>query len=158
MRTPADLPRRRVNRNRASLIAVVVLFFVLITSMRGIASFYTTYLWFGELHLHSVWRGVLGTKIALATIFTLIFFVLLYANLYVADRLAPRFRAIGPEDELVQRYRTTVAPHAPLLRTAVSAGFALLAGTGTAAHWNDWLLLRHSACFRIPAPQCHRDA
>src|SRR5437870_5290126 len=61
MRAQADLPRRRSgNRNRIIIVAVIAVLFVLVTSLRGIASFYTTYLWFGELKLTSVWKGVLG--------------------------------------------------------------------------------------------------
>ena len=45
------------------IVAAVVLLF-LVTSLRGIAGFYTDYLWFDELGFTSVWRGVLGAKVA----------------------------------------------------------------------------------------------
>src|SRR5438874_7764858 len=158
MRTPTEMPRRRVNRGRIWLVAVAALLFIGLTSLRGIASFYTTYLWFGELHLTSVWRGVLGTKLVLAIAFTVLFFVLLYVDLFIVDRTSPRFAVFGQEDELVQRYREIVGPHAGKVRLVISALFALLAGTGTSSHWNDWLLFRHSVSFDLPDPQFHRDA
>ena len=87
-------------------------------SMRGIASFYTTYLWFRELHQTNVWKGMLGAKIGLAAAFSLVFFVAMWASLAIADRIAPRFRIpSGPEDELVQRYRDVVGRHAGKVRT-----------------------------------------
>src|SRR5437763_1735989 len=111
MRAPTDLPRRRSTRGRIWLVIAGIALFVLFTSARGIASFYTTYLWFGELHLTQVWRGVLGTKLVLAVAFTLTFFVLLYVDLLIIDRSSYRFAMLGPEDEVVQRYRDTVGPH-----------------------------------------------
>ncbi|HMC52952.1 MAG TPA: UPF0182 family protein, partial [Acidimicrobiales bacterium] len=160
MRTPRDLPRRRrsTTRNRVLVLAAVAILFILLTSMRGIASFYTTYLWFRELHQTNVWKGMLGAKIGLAVVFTLVFFVAMWASLAIADRLAPRFRIpSGPEDELVQRYREVVGRHAGKVRTAVAVVFAFLVGTGASGQWNKWILFRSSVGFGTPDPQFHRD-
>ena len=158
MRAPADrVRRRRRSTGRIGLIAFGVIAFFGLTSLRGIAGFWTTYLWFEELGLTSVWKGVLGMKIVLVLVFTGIFFVLLLANLVIADRLAPRFRAIGPEDELVQRYRQVVGPHAGKVRLGVSVLFALMAGTGVSAQWHNWLLYRNAVDFGVKDPQFGRD-
>ena len=93
MRAPSDLRRRktRSNRGRVMLIVLAVALVLLITSLRGIAGFYTDYLWFDSLGFSGVFRDVLGAKIALALIFTALFFVLCWINLWIADRIAPRF-------------------------------------------------------------------
>src|SRR5205807_4238547 len=129
----------------------------LLTSLRSVASFYTDYLWFKELHLTSVFRGVLGAKILLAVVFTAFFFGLLWANLTIADRIAPRFRAVGPEDEIVQRYREVVGPHAGKVRIIAAAVFALFAGLGTQSQWSNWILFRNGASFHDTDPQFHKD-
>ncbi|MDQ1396539.1 MAG: uncharacterized protein QOG64_1798, partial [Acidimicrobiaceae bacterium] len=158
MRSPTDLPRRRRSpRGRVILIAAVVLIFILITSLRSLAGFYTDYLWFKEVHLTQVFRGVLGAEILLAVVFTLLFLVLLWGNLTIADRIAPRFRAMGPEDELVQRYRDVVGPHAGKVRIGVAVVFALLTGLGTAGHWNDFILFRNHTSFGLKDPQFGKD-
>ncbi|MDQ3757037.1 MAG: UPF0182 family protein [Actinomycetota bacterium] len=158
MRTPADLPRpRRSGRARASAVAIAVVGFFGLTSVRGIAGVYTDFLWFAELGLTSVWKGTLLTKFALAGVFTVAFFVLLWVNLALAERLAPRFRAMGPDDELVQRYREAVGTHAGKVRVVVAALFALLAGVNTATQWHNWLLFRNSVDFGIADPQFQRD-
>ena len=111
MRAPTDLPRREPRargRGRTILIVGAVVLFILITSLRGIAGFYTDYLWFDSLGLSEVWTGVLGAKLSLVALFTLGFFVLLWVNLYIADRLAPPFRTAGPEEELLERYQDLV--------------------------------------------------
>src|SRR6202140_4557749 len=101
MRTPADLPRRqrRFSRGRLWLVVSVVVLFVLLTSLRSVAGFYTDYLWFKELHFTSVFRGVLVVQLLLALFFTLFFFGLMLLSLTIADRIAPRFQPVGPEDE-----------------------------------------------------------
>src|SRR3954470_3118316 len=159
MTSPTTLPRRRrSSRRRFWVIAIAVLLFLLLTSLRSIAGFYTDYLWFKEVHLTGVFRGVLGTQIFLAVTFTLVFFILCYANLFIVDRVAPRFRGVGPEDELVQRYREIMGPHTGKVRIAVAGFFALVTGVGTSSHWNDFLLFRNATSFGQKDPQFNRDA
>ncbi|HEX2047549.1 MAG TPA: UPF0182 family protein [Acidimicrobiales bacterium] len=149
MRAPTDIAgrRRRPARGRIVLVLVAVALFLLLVSLRGIAGFYTDYLWFDELTLTSVWRSVLGTKIALGVIFTLLFFALLWANLAIADLLAPTFRPLGPEEQLIERYHEVVGQRAGLVRVGVAAAFALIAGPGAASQWSSWTLFRNHVPF-----------
>lgn len=158
MRVPTDLPRksRRATRGRLIIFGLFVVF-LLLTSLRSVAAFYTDYLWFKELKFTSVFRGVLVVQVLLAVFFSVFFFALMVANLIIADRLAPRFRPAGPEDELVQRYREAVGPHANKVRVAVAVVFALFAGVGTRSQWNNWILFRHSTPFHQTDPQFGRD-
>ncbi len=81
----------------------------------------------------------------------------MWASLAIAERLAPRFRALGPEDEIVQRYREAIGPHAGKLRIAVSAVFALIAGGGVSSQWSSFILFRNSVEFGLKDAQFHRD-
>src|SRR5438128_10932917 len=100
MRAGDDMPRgerrtprgRRPGRGRVLLVIALIGLFILITTLRSIASFYTDYLWFQSIGQTGVWRGVLGTKLTLAAVFIALFFVLLWINLMIADRIAPKFR------------------------------------------------------------------
>ncbi len=161
MRRPTDLspPRRRgLPAGRIGLVVVAVVLFLLLTSLRGIAGFWTDYLWYEELGLTSVWRAVLGAQIALAVIFTAFFFVALWANLTIAERMAPTInRAFGPEEEWIQRYREVIGPHAGKVRLAVAALFALIAGVGMSGLWNEWLLFNNRVAFGESDPQFGRD-
>src|SRR5207237_10845749 len=85
-------------------------------------------------------------------------FSLCYVSLFVVDRVAPRFRGIGPEAELVQRYREIMGPHAGKVRLVVAAFFALVTGVGTSSHWNDYLMFRNANSFGLKDPQFNRDA
>src|SRR6516162_2976335 len=158
MKAPTDLPRRRRRiRGRIWIVVGVVLLVLLLTSLRSLAGFYTDYLWFKELHFTSVFRGVLVVQVVLALVFTALFFAMMFTSLTIADRVAPKFRPVGPEDELVARYREAVGPHAGKVRVIVSLIFALFAGIGTRSQWNNWLLFGHSVSFHQTDPQFHKD-
>src|SRR5687768_4096905 len=163
MRPPEDMPRRSrraprpAGRGRTWLIAGAVVLFFLVTSLRGIASFYTDYLWYDSLGRSEVWRGVLGAKIALAAIFTAAFFVVMWVNLVIADRLAPPFRPAGPEDEVIERYHELVGGRVGAVRATVSGLLALIAGAGVSSEWNSWLLFTHAQDFGIEDEQFGTD-
>ncbi|MGQ0830966.1 MAG: UPF0182 family membrane protein [Microthrixaceae bacterium] len=160
MRAPTDMPRRpprSPGRGRAALVIGAVVLFVVIASLRGIAGFYTDYLWFDSLHLAGVWRGVLGAKIALAVIFTLAFFVLMWVNLVIADRLAPPFRPAGPEEEFIERYHEIIGGRTALVRGGVAILLALIAGPPVSGEWNSWLLFTNGGSFGVKDPQFNTD-
>ena len=162
---PADLPRRRPRgdgrsggpRGRALLVVLAIALFVLLTSLRGIAGFYTDYLWFDSLGYRSVLTGVLGAKISLAAIFSATFFVVLWANLLIADRLAPRLRPAGPEEEVIERYRELIGGRTGLVRVGIAALFGLIAGVGVSGQWNEWLLFTNAQDFGIDDPEFGMD-
>ena len=160
MRAPTDMPqasRGGSNRGRIALVGVAVVLFVLALSLRGIAGFWTDYLWFDALDLGSVFTRVLTSQIALAARFTVAFFAILWVNLIVADRIAPKFRPSGPEEELLVRYPDVVARRAGLIRAGVAAVFALMFGVGAASQWNEWILFTNRQDFGITDPQFGLD-
>ncbi len=166
MRAGDDMPRRgergsrrqrRPGRGRVVLVVVLVALFILVTTLRSIASFYTDYLWFDSVHQTGVWRGLLGTKLMLAVVFIAVFFVLLWVNLFIADRIAPKFRPAGPEEELIERYHELIGRRQGLLRIAVAGLFAVIAGAGASGEWNEYLLFRNSVSFGVKDPQFHKD-
>ena len=97
MRVPTVEPRRRSRfRFRGWIIGIVVVLVVLLFSLRGLAGFYTDFLWFDSLGQGSTWSSLLAARVAPALVFTVVFFVIMFVNLVIADRLAPKYRAMGP--------------------------------------------------------------
>jgi uncharacterized membrane protein (UPF0182 family) len=147
MRMPTIERRRRPSNRRIALIVLAAVLVVLLVSLRGIAGFYTDYLWFKELGYTDVWRGLLLAKALPTTVFTVAFFLLILGNLIIADRLQPRFRPAGPEEELVERYRQFIGPYAGRVRLGVAAFLAVVAASGLTSQWNSWLLFRNRVSF-----------
>jgi uncharacterized membrane protein (UPF0182 family) len=161
MRVPSDLPRPRRERigtrGRVGLVVLAIALFILITSLRGIAGFYTDLLWFDSLGFRGVFTGVLGAKLTLTVLFSLIFFAVLWINLFIADRLGPRFRPAGPEEEVIERYHELIGHRTVLVRTVVAVLFGLVAGAGVGGRWRDWLLFTNAQDFGIKDEQFNTD-
>ena len=156
MRVPTLEPRRRF-RLRGWIIGAAVVLVVLLFSLRGLAGFYTDYLWFDSLGQGSTWSSLLAARVAPALVFTIVFFVIMFVNLVIADRLAPKYRSMGPEDELIARYQQVAGPYTMRIRIGVSLFFALIAGIGVSAQWKQWVLFTHYQSFHKVDPQFHKD-
>ena len=150
---------RRPGSRRVRVIAFGLLIFgsVLMLSLRGLASFYTDYLWFDQLGYGNVFRSVLLAQVVLVALFTALFFVICFVNLTVADRLAPIVRPPGPEEDLLARYHVAVGRRAWMVRVAGSALLALLAGFGVSDRWQEWLLFTNGGDFGVEDAQFGKD-
>ncbi|GAC1314473.1 MAG: UPF0182 family protein [Acidimicrobiales bacterium] len=158
MRVPSDLPRpRRVPRGRPAIVVTVLILFVVLTSLRGTAGFWTDYLWFQQLGFGGVFTGILSAKFTLAVVFSAITFLVLLVNLIVADRIGPPRLTLAPQDEVVQRYREAVGSHTGAVRLVVALIFGVIIGVGQASQWNQWLLFHNAQSFGTKDPQFHRD-
>lgn len=151
MRVPTDMPqrRRRVSRGRLAIIVLVGVGALLFLSVRGLAEFWTDYLWFDSLGVRTVFTGIIGARIALGAIFTLAFFVLAFVNLLVADRIGPAERPAGPEGDVLDRYHATIGRRSLLVKIVVSLVLALLTGLGMSSDWRQWLLFTNGGSFGI---------
>ncbi len=140
------------------MLIAVGLLLVLFLSASGLAQLYTDWLWFDALDLTSVWSTILGTQLVLGVGFATIFALLLWVNLFIADRLAPTDRPDSPEEDLIQRYHELVGGYGSRLRIGVSALFGLFAGAQTSGEWRTWLLFRNGGDFGRLDPLFNRDA
>jgi uncharacterized membrane protein (UPF0182 family) len=162
MRVPTDptlsaVPPRR-SRSRAWIIGIVIaVLAILLLSLRGLAGFYTDFLWFDSIGQGDTWRGLLSAHVAPALVFTVVFFLIMFVNLVISDRLAPRYRSTGPEDEFVARYQAVAGRHTLAIRSGVSLFFALIAGLGVSSQWKQWVLFTHAQSFHQTDPQFHKD-
>ncbi len=156
---PPTAPRSRP-RTRGLLWALgifVAVVFVLLLSLRGIAGLYTDKLWFDTLGQGDTWRRLLLARIIPAAAFTAAFFVLMWVNLLLADRLAPTYRGLGTSDEIIERFQQVTARYAGRIRLGVAFFFALVAGVGVSAQWQQWILFTNRVDFGIKDPQFHKD-
>lgn len=146
------------NRGRLVLGIIGVAIIVLALSLRAIATFWTDFLWFDSLDLTSVWTRLISAKVTLGAATGLAFFALLWINLVIADRLAPRFRSVvGPEDEVLVRYRELVAGRQRLVWLVVSVAIAIVPAFSASAQWRQWLLFRFGGSFGVDDPQFDQD-
>jgi hypothetical protein len=132
-----------MSRIRTGLLIAAVLVFAVIPSL---ATFYTDWLWFGEVGYQSVFVTRLGAQASLFTAVLALTFVLVAVNLSIALAGARRreFYVTTPEGP-----RTiTVDPSRlrPVL-LLVALGVGVLAGLYAQSNAYDWLLFRHATPF-----------
>jgi len=154
---PQNRRSRLSGRGRTALLVLVALAVVLVASARGLANFFTDYLWFDSLGRTDVWSGLLGSQVTLAVLFTAVFAIILWINLAVADRLAPAPTLGGPDDELLRRYQAMMSRRAGVVRAAVAIGAGLLAGVSMASQWQTWLLFLNGPTTEMTDPQFGMD-
>ena len=140
----------------AVVIALAALVAALV-SARGVAGFYTDYLWFDSVGFTSVFKGLLWAKVGLVALFMALAFGIVWVNLFIADRLAPRFRPPGPEEDALEPVNAFFDRRPTLARLLVAVVPALFVGGGVSGHWKDWILFRNRVEFGIADPQFGRD-
>ena len=84
---------------------------------RGIATFFTNYLWFDSVNLNEVWVKILLTRLGLVGATTTIAFAFIFINLRLATRATPVidiFEAFDTQDPLA-RFRSWVSERLSLI-------------------------------------------
>ena len=157
MRTPPDVPSRvarpRARHARRWIIGGVVVLIVLLGSLRSLAGLYTDSLWYSSVGFHRVWSTLLAVKVGLFASFGAAFFVALWLNLVICDRLAAHSPSPEPEDDFVRRYQQGVRPYAGRVYAVLALAAALIAAATTIGQWNNWLLFTHAQSFPHADPQ-----
>jgi uncharacterized membrane protein (UPF0182 family) len=144
---------------RRLIIIVVVVLAALLLAFTALSGFFVDILWFREVRLSDVFWTVLRTKVFLGLALGLTFFVLLYSNLWIVRRITPRYPALTPDQEILERYRMQFEPYVRWLLPLLALVIAFLVGVGATTHWQTYLLWRNGAdlSFGNPEPLFDRD-
>ena len=126
------------------IIGIVVLILIFGS---GIAKLYTDWLWFSDLGYGVVFLKPLMTQIGLGVVMGLLFFFIIYGNLWYARRIAPPPSPMGLEHQLIERLGTLARRGIGLViflgSIVVSIMVALAAGT----YWKEWLMYSNAMPF-----------
>ena len=112
VRVPSTNP---ISRRRRLIIIVAAVLAALVVAFTALSGFFVDVLWFREVGFSDVYWTVLRTRVLLGLAFGLVFFALLFANLWIVRRITPRFRPLTPEQEIIDRYRMQFEPYAKWL-------------------------------------------
>ena len=156
VRVPTATPAPGRRRLIIVVVAVVAAFLVLFTALSG---FFVDVLWFREVRLSDVFWTVLRTRVFLGLAFGLTFFVLLFSNLWIVRRITPRFHALTPEQEIIERYRMQFEPYIRWLLPLFALVIAFFVGLGVTSQWQTYLLWRNGSglMFGNAEPLFNRD-
>jgi uncharacterized membrane protein (UPF0182 family) len=153
----------RPGRPRLSILVVLAVLFLLLAASSAIATFYTDVLWFADLgHANVLWT-IIASEWIVGIVFAAVFFALLYTNLIIARRMAPRaFLTVTGDmpQQLAQslvQLKTTLEPVMRWVLLLGSLALAVAAGSSMAAHWQTFQLAAHATSFGAADPQFGRD-
>jgi uncharacterized protein len=155
VRSSADIAPKGRSRRRIVIVVVLAVIVIVVFSLRTIASIYTDSLWYSSIssvhtNEHQVFSTMLETKVGLFLTLGLLFFLAMWVNLLLCNRLGPSELFLdAPEDELVRRFQGAVRPYAGRLYALLAFVFALIAASSAVSQWQNFLLFTHAKNFGI---------
>jgi uncharacterized protein len=117
-----------------------------------VSRFYTDLLWFREIDKTTLFWGMLRTKLFIGLLAGLGTAAIVGVNLWMVERLAPRYGLTVVARPQVERARAVLSPYLRPLRIGIAAFLGLVVGLQASGLWQTFLQWRN----RVPFGQ--RDA
>ncbi len=133
-------------------LILVTAIMALLSTGGQILALYTNWLWFREVQFTSVFVTVLRTQVLLGVVTGAAFFLILYGNVTLARRLAPREALVAADDTPGLPSPEILEPYLRRLALPVSVALALLAGWQGTARWELVLKALNPTPFGIRDP------
>jgi len=133
---------------------VIIVLIVIFLSASWLATFYTDLLWYDEVGYTSIFWKRIVTQIWLFFAFGLVFFVILYGNIWLARRFTPRYEKpageLSPVEESLARFRERAGKWLGRGLLISSALIALVVGWTSAGQWENVLkFFNHTAFGKV---------
>ncbi len=129
----------------------------LLSTASEIVGFYTDWLWFHEVQFTSVFVTVLQTQVLLGVVTGAAFFLILYGNVILARRLAPRDVLVAVEDTAGLPSPEVLDPYLRRLAFPVSVLIALFVGWLGTGRWELVLKALNPTPFGVRDPLFDQD-
>jgi uncharacterized protein len=128
-------------------LAVLLLAFLALAAVGSVSRFYTDLLWFREIDKSSLFWGMLRTKAFIGLLAGLGTAAIVGVNLWLVERLAPRYVLNVVSPPQVERPRAVLSPYLRPLRLGIAAFLGLVVGLQASGLWQAFLLWRNRVPF-----------
>jgi hypothetical protein len=128
-------------------LAVLLLAFLALAAVGSVSRFYTDLLWFREIDKAGLFWGMLRTKTLIGLLAGLGTAVIIGVNLWMVERLAPRYGLTVVARPQVERARAVLSPYLRPLRLGIAAFLGLVVGLQASGLWETFLLWRNRVPF-----------
>lgn len=149
-----------MTRGRITGLVIVLLLVLVFLIVVPLSKFYTDALWYNHVGFQSLFYKTLVAKILSVVIFGLIFFVLLYGNIFLARRLAPKQEVNlegSPLKDVIEKARGTWKKVVGIGLVIFSIIAGIVAGIGWGGKWDIILKWANHASFARTDPYFHKD-
>ena len=138
-------------------LAVLLLAFLALAAVGSVSRFYTDLLWFREIDKAGLFWGVLRTKALIGVLAGLGTAAIVGVNLWMVERLAPRYGLTVVARPQVERARAVLSPYLRPLRIGIAAFLGLVVGLQASGLWQTFLLWRNQVRFNQRDALFNRD-
>ena len=154
------------SRKPGSIIAaaLAIALFVVFPLLGWLAHVWTDYLWFADLGQSSVFVTRIVSQLAVGAVFATAAFALLFANMRIARRMAPRAQPVSWLENMPEQFATALGRIkdrlSPILDKAILGAalwFAITGGLALSADWQTMRLALQGGSFGVLDPQFGRD-
>jgi uncharacterized protein len=128
-------------------LAVLLLAFLALAAVGSVSRFYTDLLWFREIDKAGLFWGMLRTKAFIGLLAGLGTAVIVGVNLWMVERLAPRYGLTVVARPQVERARAVLSPYLRPLRLGIAAFLGLVVGLQASGLWQTFLLWSNRVAF-----------
>lgn len=136
---------------------VVIVGALLLLFGSAFVGLWTDWLWFKDLGFATIFSTILWTRVKIGILFGVLFFAIIYSNLWYARRIAPPPSPAGIEQQLIERLGSLARRGIGILIFAGSVVISAMVGFEAATHWYEWLMYMHSVPFGTNDPVFARD-
>jgi len=148
----ADIPPRgRVLVPTLLVLGVLAVLFLIFVG------FYSDFLWFRSVEKASVFTTQLMVRGVMFFVFGGLMLAGIALAMWLAYRHRPLFIADTPDQEALERYRTSLEPVRKPAMWVMASVIGILAGISSAGQWRLWLLWRNGVPFNTNDPQFGMD-
>ena len=154
--TPMRGARRPTRRLRPVVIIVGIVIVVALLAVGRLLGAYVEWLWFGEVGLRSVFWTQVWSRLLLGLAGGALFFVIVFANVELARRLAPPFR-VSAAGDVIEPGSEPLRRHAGAIGLAVSVVVAVIAGLAASTAWLTFQRYLNGTEFGVDDPVFGRD-
>jgi uncharacterized membrane protein (UPF0182 family) len=138
-------------------LAFLLLAFLVLATVGSLSRFYTDLLWFREIDKSSLFWGILRAKAFIAVLAGVGTALIVGVNLWMVERLAPRYGLTVVARPQVERARAVLSPYLRPLRLGIAAFLGLVVGLQASGLWQTFLLWRNRVPFNDRDPLFRRD-
>jgi hypothetical protein len=147
------LPRLQ---NFKVLFLFIVVFGIFAVSMQVIMLI-ADWLWFQEVGYQDIFYITLLTKLKMAALFGIVFFIIFYLNLFLAVRMSSPIVVFDAGDTVQAPPWEIESKRLQVLILAASVFLALFAASYGTSQWENFLLFTNATSFGISDPLFHKD-
>lgn len=156
-KTPNPVEFRPPSKKTVVILIILAVGFFLISSLKGIATFYTNSLLFQSLGQGNTFKTLVGARFFVPTIVFVVMTLLVALTIFLATHFARKNPLAARFDEWIVPLSRTYKAKTAVTRNGVAIIIGLLFAGTTVGYWKEWILFHNSQSVGTKDPLFKKD-